>query len=234
MGLHTRVSKSCRFCGNDFSVIPSVLARGSGIYCSRDCKRADKNVELQCKNCKATFTVTRYRAKFRSFCSKACARRVSDSISTQLTARPCLMCGTPVFRYPSQFKAGNGKYCSWSCKSRARMKHRVQVRCVLCGRKIERLPSQMPTLNFCDQRCAQTYLLHHPVRRKYTPDLLRSLKDVGGSICPYPGCSNPRVIARKRASRWNPWQLCRLHAFRVYSSLLSRKHKRNRLIMELM
>jgi len=229
------VTRRCLSCSKALSVPFGRFKRGLGKYCSRDCKETHKNAEISCENCGIIFVVTRYAARKRRFCNHQCANAfniIKAAERMDNRACPCGVCGSPVKRYPSQFAQGNGKYCSWLCKSEAR-RDRIRVRCVCCGREVIKIKSNLSRLNFCDQRCSQSYLRDHPVRLRYTPELLAGLLGQGGTLCSFPGCFEPRVKSRRETARWNPWGLCRLHAKRVYTSLHMRQKYREAIIEQL-
>ena len=109
-------SSQCKQCKNRFTL--QRRFKGKKLFCSPQCRRtyfAPK--EQKCYLCKKTFLVKPCE-KGRKFCSLRCRSNHASKISKrqlQKKQRPCKWCGKLVTRYPSQFRAGRGKYCSRRC-----------------------------------------------------------------------------------------------------------------------
>lgn len=79
----------------------------------------------------------------------------------------CKTCGTKIYKYPSQIKLGEGKYCSKQCytasmkgidlfKNKQRGKKpriRVDINCKFCGKLFETVPSQIGIRKYCSMNC---------------------------------------------------------------------------------
>lgn len=84
----------------------------------------------------------------------------------------CKICNKEIVKTKSQIKNGEGKYCSKRCYSIAqkgidlfsnkvrgiRPKVRVEIDCVICGKRFETIPSKIGIRKFCSKSC---YLMAH-------------------------------------------------------------------------
>ena len=74
-----KVKKTCLYCGNDFLVKPSQVARGWGKYCSRRCGARGRFVVLQiCVVCNKKFWVEKNCYSKKPICSYKCIKRQGD------------------------------------------------------------------------------------------------------------------------------------------------------------
>lgn len=66
----------CKGCGKDFRVSPSVIRKGGGKYCSRDCMKKGENRE--CPTCGSQFYAKNAEIKrgYGTYCSRVCANPV--------------------------------------------------------------------------------------------------------------------------------------------------------------
>jgi len=87
------------------------------------------------------------------------------------TITKCKTCGKEIQKWPSQRKAGEGKYCSKACyveamkgvdlfagKVRARRpKIRVKMNCEHCSKEFETVPSKIGSRKYCCQTCRREH-----------------------------------------------------------------------------
>ncbi len=113
------------------------------------------SVELECKECRNTFTVSKYRAGVAMFCSNDCSsKNRSKGSSNPPVNAECKGCGE-LFR--SRFKKSTGKYvlyCNIEC---FRSSRRVELKCAGCGCAFKRykheVESKKPKNIFCSNDC---------------------------------------------------------------------------------
>lgn len=150
-----RIRRTCGLagCGKGFDAKPSEVARGAGIYCSRECRqagrraeagqpsrlaavrpRAEPKVKLVCAGCGERFRVNPHRdtaERQARFCSARCrSERGLGADGGEVTERDCANCGEPFRFYASgedpEGWRGTRRHCSRRCRSEARVK-RVQA-----------------------------------------------------------------------------------------------------------
>lgn len=163
------IETTCKTCGCTFTTYPSQPR----IYCSRECKAKDKNVEKTCAHCGKRFTIKKSRAD-RPYCSRECAyadkrrkERISAAKTKERVTVYCKTCGKPIEVLAS--KAKRKKYCSRSCRASdpdiiARLDRgaKVTVSCDYCGKKLHRYQSQVREQTFCNMKCLGKYLTDKP------------------------------------------------------------------------
>lgn len=70
--------------------------------------------------------------------------------------RNCEFCGSSFLVRPQWVAAGNGRYCSQSCKAKTRI-HRIALKCALCGKEFKRVKSKLANskhnIYFCSRKC---------------------------------------------------------------------------------
>lgn len=101
---------TCKHCGKRFDVVPSLIAKGRGKYCSRACVAAARSLERPeaCKRCGGP--MPRGRAH-RQYCTPACAAAAS---ADRQGIVKCVECGRPCRR-----AYAGPSYCSLSCRETA-------------------------------------------------------------------------------------------------------------------
>lgn len=101
---------TCKRCGKMFDVIPSLIAKGKGKFCSRACVAAARTLERPeaCARCGGP--MPRGRAQQR-YCTPACARAASADRQGMVK---CIECGRPCRR-----AYAGPSYCSLSCRAAA-------------------------------------------------------------------------------------------------------------------
>ena len=107
--------KTCRSCGKEFYADNSLIEKGYGFYCTRDCwfsifkgwKR-----EVKCEQCGKIFHVIRavYKKKPK-FCSKKC----SDESKKDSILMICKECKKEFEVERANLKRGRGSFCTWEC-----------------------------------------------------------------------------------------------------------------------
>jgi hypothetical protein len=138
-------NRKCAECGEMFFTIPSQIKKGWGIFCSRKCagkyrsknRRGDKStnwrggeVKRICLECKKIFYIKPSEIKKGKgkYCSVKCVNLArsknyrgenNPSWKGGKIKRTCLHCGKEFEVIPSCVKKGGGKYCSYSCNTKA-------------------------------------------------------------------------------------------------------------------
>jgi len=148
--------QACAYCGCSFPVLPSMLKRGKGKYCSLDCaNNARKNrVKRICEICGVSFQVPLSSITYHAarFCSVECAAKGAvTSISKE-----CLSCGATFTIKPSKATTKRGKYCSRDCYNTWRTAHtkRILQICEVCGSEFQVFPTKVGRARFCSRSCA--------------------------------------------------------------------------------
>jgi hypothetical protein len=135
-------------CGCVFEVTKSVIKKGGGKYCSKEC--TSRQVARICEFCGQEFytfqsEVSRGGGKY---CSKECGHQSKKNP----VERICLYCGEKFFVTKSVVKDGRGKYCSQKCCD----KDRTSIEfCLVCGKKFNVCRSVKKTGRglFCSKKC---------------------------------------------------------------------------------
>lgn len=79
----------------------------------------------------------------------------------------CKNCGTEIHKFPSQVKAGEGKFCSKQCYTQSmkgvdlfynkergkRPRIRVDINCKFCNKLFKTVPSQIGIKKYCSKTC---------------------------------------------------------------------------------
>ncbi len=125
-------------CKKSFSVYPSYIERGGGLYCSRACKDIaqsqymkslpkekrphyqGKVSKIKCVNCGGEFETKTCLIKERNFCSKSCANSYNvRQREKRGQILECRVCKGEFYRLPSAInrESKKPKYCSQSCRA---------------------------------------------------------------------------------------------------------------------
>lgn len=143
----TKLTRSCEYCGNQFSAYPSQLEKGDGRFCSYKCcgaaKRRYSATTHVCEGCGTSFTRIMYREAKHTFCSKACRKEPRET-------RPCRICGQRFTLSLAHSKDGKEHFCSRECGSKAHRNGRVQF-CEACAKEMYVQPSK--PRRWCSQKC---------------------------------------------------------------------------------
>lgn len=103
----TQVTRPCR-CGKPITVNVRALARGDGLYCSRECSTdAQRNPGRRCARCREMFHSKRPRARY---CSRRCGSRGAKRPEQLL--RTCPVCGKQELVHPDRVRRPCSKACS--------------------------------------------------------------------------------------------------------------------------
>ena len=104
-------------CGKDFEACESLIRRGGGKHCSRECYKQDKRTGYWsiCLNseCNKNFYIPK-RETGKEYCSLKCKRSILN-IRTQ-----CNYCNKDLITVKNQVNHGRGKNCSYECAYRSR------------------------------------------------------------------------------------------------------------------
>src|SRR3990167_1003361 len=111
----TRLKKErfCRVCHKKFIAQNSLIVKGFGIYCSRECqhKTYPKQVKKTCPRCRRIYYVCPAWAPKRTFCSKKC----QDDSMRDYVSSVCRKCKKKFDLPRGDLNRGRGNFCSWKC-----------------------------------------------------------------------------------------------------------------------
>lgn len=149
-------ARECAHCGGSFVPIRTNL---DARYCSRRCWHDNRNVVVECIDCKGKFSIPaslhERNPSARRRCSDCRPATAPNKGQDSRIAVPCTHCGESVLRYPSQLKGGTGRvFCSIECRNTAGAKPRKQEMrtCQQCGDEF--YPKQSGNTNrFCSKPC---------------------------------------------------------------------------------
>lgn len=110
-----RKVRECRSCGKVFLATNSLVQKGFGFYCNRDCwfrLFGKARVKVKCKHCRNIFTVpvSVYKTK-----PKFCSKRCKDDYNRDYVARVCKKCDKKFLLPRSDLNRGRGSFCTWKC-----------------------------------------------------------------------------------------------------------------------
>ncbi len=120
---------TCEECGGRFYRYPSE-SQSANRYCSRQCynqKRSRRNIERECGQCGQAFIIHASQAEHVRapggqsgvYCSRTCKAVASGAKRRTAVPIPCIICGKPVERTPSQLKQCAHTYCSNRCSAQS-------------------------------------------------------------------------------------------------------------------
>lgn len=114
-GTNKKQLKICKSCGKKFYAEASLIKKGYGFYCSRDCWfslfRKRKKI-VKCKQCKKEFLVIRAAYKKKpKYCSKTC----KDNAEIDQISSICKGCKISFDLPRSAIDRGRGSFCTWKC-----------------------------------------------------------------------------------------------------------------------
>ncbi len=141
-----RVSRECKVCKIQFEVVPSVVKKGAGRFCSRACYAqwlsqnqvgenhpmwAGGGIEKICETCSKSFFVKKAVDKkgHSRFCSKKCAAEAQRKVTGEnhpswkgKIKLICAICEKEFERHNSAVQKGEGTCCSKKCLGEYRSK----------------------------------------------------------------------------------------------------------------
>jgi very-short-patch-repair endonuclease len=105
--------RKCKICGKYFIAKNSLVAKGFGIYCSRECLHVTYPAQVikVCPWCHKKYTVCRAWSLKRNFCSKKC----QDDSRRDYVTRTCKKCHKEFDLPMSDVKRGRGNFCTYHC-----------------------------------------------------------------------------------------------------------------------
>jgi 5-methylcytosine-specific restriction endonuclease McrA len=220
----TKVPRCCKKCGDQFFVLQSVVDKGLGVFCSRDCylissgkSPARPKVQRTCKQCGKEFLIRPRTADSGKgiFCSPKCWKE-SPKPAPIVT---CGCCGK-VFADPGRYRP---KYCSPECYQNSRPKaaqfparpHEHDTwalavilrdkKCVRCG-DVENLQAHhlkewkdYPDLRFVVSNGVALCPLCHHAQHPYLP--LERFVASGGKKVQYCVVCEAAFLVRKKTQR---------------------------------
>lgn len=157
------IIRNCEICGVEFKTLPSIIAKGKGKLCSRECankymavnKINNKGIIKNCKTCgKEMYVVPSYD---RIFCSRKCSSvsapyEITNEIRQKMReshlGKPshkrngkwyeCPTCGKKTYAPPSNIKSKTGRrFCSQTCSGKGLPDRFVKSRGCTRGRRKE-------------------------------------------------------------------------------------------------
>lgn len=181
------LNRICKYCGKWFHTRKSLVLRGGGKYCSRECCFNDivqtgarkgqkhprwKGIKIKkiCKYCGREFIKQPGQIKQRRciFCSKTC---YSKSLIRRVE-RICKKCGKSFFVNKYRADEGGGKYCCKDCSNSDMKNVRLQEKagnwrggkikriCAFCNKEFECFPYSVRKGfgKFCSKECHFEYV----------------------------------------------------------------------------
>jgi hypothetical protein len=142
----------CKVCRKQIYPAPSSIAKGGGKYCSRECRRLDKNVQKECVVCSAVYWKPKSQInqnRSGNFCSMKCY----DSYRSCSVLLVCQTCGKEYSVWQSRHNRDPSRFCSSECKAdgmkerfrgdgNPMYKAKVVVICAACGKGFEKHESR--------------------------------------------------------------------------------------------
>lgn len=126
IGTNRKQLRICKSCNKEFYADATLIRKGYGFYCTRDCwfsifKKWKKPVK--CKQCKKEFLVIRavYK-KHPKFCNKKC----SDNSKIDHIFRTCRECKRNFKLTNSAINRGRGSFCTWECYKKFKGETRIE------------------------------------------------------------------------------------------------------------
>lgn len=159
------MKRVCQYCGREFNVKPSRVAKGYGQFCSWECYASHRwgrpIKKLSHKICPICHTTFKPKRQGQVYCSVQCAHRAHyHRVTVQ-----CDWCGRTFERVVSQVSKYTHHFCSVECKRAYWAQHHVPrgeahprwnggpiiKACAYCGRLFHTYPSV--DAKFCSRRC---------------------------------------------------------------------------------
>jgi hypothetical protein len=142
----TKVKCVCLNCGKIFKAVSSKVERKKPRFCSNECNKNFKNIDIICRNCGKVFTVLKSEVlnNNRKYCSTSCGH---DSKRKHKDKKLCLYC-----KKEFRVNHSNKRYCSISCRVKDNNK---EYKCIVCGTPFLATPSEVK-LNrhkYCSKGC---------------------------------------------------------------------------------
>ena len=156
-----RIKCKCNKCDKEFYLIQSLVDRGGGKFCSRECRK--NKIGRECQWCKKEFVVIQsiIDKGAGKFCSTKCygnwqsKNKTIDRNSSFLwksnkIKRKCQRCEKIFYISKRQGKIGEGKFCSRKC-----CKSRIIKNCKQCDKEFSIIPSRIKKGEgkFCGKIC---------------------------------------------------------------------------------
>lgn len=127
-----RVKRTCVKCACEFEIYASTAKNAPAKFCSDSCKLAAwadgeaatwaERRKKSCERCGTSFEVLASAEHHRRFCSQECMiqwrdapERANDRVRVGKVPLRCQWCSNGMERWPSQIKAGRGRFCSKEC-----------------------------------------------------------------------------------------------------------------------
>lgn len=114
-GTNKKQLRICKSCNKEFYADATLIKKGYGFYCSRECWFSifkEWKREVKCRQCKKEFLVIRavYK-KHPKFCSKVC----KDDYERDSVFRTCRECKLKFEIRRHEINRGRGSFCTWEC-----------------------------------------------------------------------------------------------------------------------
>lgn len=169
-----KVRRICERCGKEFYVVPSVVKRGRGKFCSKECANLafKSGKKVRCGQCGKMFYVKGYKLENNDnfFCSRECYREwqnehrgKNNSQYKEKIKKNCDYCGKELFIHESHVMDCN--FCCNACMGKWRAEHwvgknnphwqGVECVCGTCGKTFFVGPARLNDGRgkFCSKEC---------------------------------------------------------------------------------
>ena len=145
-----KIKRICKQCGKEFEVLPYIVKRGKGLFCSYKCHglwQLGNRIRCICGECGKVFyrPFSVIKKGGGKFCSKECYLNfyTKDNFRTN-----CFICGKEIVLPPYRWKEGRKYFCSYKCRKTSQI-----IKCDWCQKGIKRKPAEIKEHNFCSRNC---------------------------------------------------------------------------------
>ena len=194
------IQKQCKNCGKKYTIRKHISNRGLGLFCSKKCHYAYKQIIIKCKNCKKKVTVGNWQINKTknnkiNFCSRKCLSEYA------FVERTCMVCGKIFKKHKSDLRDTInckksklvGRFCSKKCAIAYKEKMGSKIiNCKRCGKQIRKRNSQIRYGHkYCSKKCK------HEGGRKYPIETRKYNMKENNNLRALLGCGEKTSLARK-------------------------------------
>lgn len=156
MKCRKREKRLCKICGQEYSVMPSVLTQTCG---KRECTnkligiRLSRSILVSCDYCgtKTSKRPCHLKKNKWSFCNRECYRKWQKEKQKRTGKKAkCKQCLKEIYRFPAQIKNGVHLYCSQNCFNKG-IEKTINIICKSCGSLFFGTPSS--NRKYCTDKC---------------------------------------------------------------------------------
>lgn len=161
-----RVKINCACCGVEMERVPNNV--GEYNFCSRSCANKStslwapkERVTVRCSYCGKPIERHPRTVNKTNFCNHGCMGKwfsenwvgENHPMSKEKIEVRCACCNKPKMVSLSQFKYYKIHFCNKKCGRKWMARERVTVKCSYCNKPIEKSPSSVRDINFCNLGC---------------------------------------------------------------------------------